>query len=105
MRAYEAALRDFEAKEAEAKAAVAALNKDNAAKYAAEQAAAKQRHDNAVAAREARIVSDQAAHNAKLRAHREETLRLARQHEAAMAEWRRKTAACLAGDRTQCAPQ
>lgn len=103
MRAYEADVKAFEAKEAAERQAVADLNKQRQAEYSANLAAIEKERSDALAAREAKIAADKAAYQASLKAHQDESNRLAREHEAAMAEWRRKTAACLAGDMSQCA--
>lgn len=101
--AYEVALKAFEADEAAKRQAVADLNKQRQAEYSANLAAIEKQRTDALAARDAKIAADKAAYNAALKAHQDESTRLAREHEAAMAEWRRKTAACLAGDMSQCA--
>lgn len=103
MRAYEAEVKAFEAKEAAERQAAADLNKQKQAEYAAQLAAAEKEHADALAARQAKIDADNAAYQAQLTAHRAESERIQREHDAAMAEWRRKTAACLAGDMSQCA--
>lgn len=103
MRAYEAEVKAFEAKEAAERQAVADLNKQKQAEYSAQLVAAEKEHADALAARQAKIDADNAAYQAQLTAHRAESERIQREHDAAMAEWRRKTAACLAGDMSQCA--
>ncbi|APZ97162.1 hypothetical protein BWQ93_00630 [Sphingopyxis sp. QXT-31] len=103
MDAYEAAVKAYEADEAAKRQAVADLNKQKQAEYSANLAAIQQERNDALAARQAKIDADKAAYNAALKAHQDESTRLSREHEAAMAEWRRKTAACLAGDMSQCA--
>jgi hypothetical protein len=103
MRAYEVALKAFEADEAAKRQAVADLNKQKQAEYSANLAAIEKERTDALTARDAKIAADKASYNAALKAHQDESSRLAREHEAAMAEWRRKTAACLAGDMSQCA--
>ena len=102
-RTYEVAIREVEAKQAAERATVADLNKQKQAEYAAQQAAVERQRPEALAARDAKIAADQAAYQAQLKAHQDETSRLSREHDAAMAEWWRKTAACLAGDQSQCA--
>lgn len=103
MRAYEEALKAFEADEAAKRQAVADLNRQQNEEHSRRLAAIDKERSDALAARDAKIAADNAAYQAALRAHREESDRLAREHEAAMAEWRRRTAACLAGDQSQCA--
>ncbi|WP_077146179.1 hypothetical protein [Sphingopyxis sp. KK2] len=103
MRAYEAEVKAFEAGEAAQRQAVADLNKQKQAEYSAQLAAAEKEHADALAARQARIDADNAAYQAQLKAHQAESERIQREHDAAMAEWRRKSAACLAGDMSQCA--
>lgn len=103
MRAYEAEVKAFEASEAAQRQAVADLNKQKQAEYSAQLAAAEKAHADALAARQARIDADNAAYQAQLKAHQAESERIQREHDAAMAEWRRKSAACLAGNMSQCA--
>lgn len=103
MDAYEAAVKAFEADEAAKRQAVADLNKQRQAEYSANLAAIEKQRTDALAARDAKIAADRAAYNAQLKAYQAESARRTAEHEAAMAEWRRKTAACLAGDMSQCA--
>ena len=100
---HEQALRAYEAREAAAKAAVEEENRKILEVYAEQLRRERERLATAEAERKAKIEADRAAYNAEVRARQAEIDRINREHEAKMAEWRRRVAACQAGDRTQCA--
>ncbi len=101
---HEQALRAYEAREAAARAAVEEENRKLREVYAEQLRRERERFAAAEAERKAKVDADRAAYNAELRAREAEIDRINREHEAKMAEWRRRVAACQAGDRTQCAP-
>lgn len=79
----------------------ARLNAEQAAfarKQAEETAANQRAYEEALVAREAEIQRQQ-------QAYQDETARLAREHDAAMARWRADAEACKKGDRSRCAPK
>lgn len=103
LKQHEGDLRAFEASEAAERERIVALNAQRQEAYTAGLEATRKREAQEAAAREAKFAADQAEYDARLAAHRAETERLTREHEQRTEEWRRRTAACLAGDQAQCA--
>ena len=82
---------------------VAAANQAKEAQTEAALQAERQRQDAEWADRQARIDGEQQAYQDRLAATQAEADRRNREYEAQMEQWRRRVAACQAGDRSQCA--